>query len=97
MSRNEIKVDRLEIRLKGGDPNAGRELGTSIGEEVLQQIANQAGVARGKRSIRIAQIDAGALRLESDPNAPGARRAIAKQIAARVSSRIAPGSTGRNR
>ncbi len=97
MNRNEIKIGRLEIRLKGGDPNSARELGASIGEEVLQQIVQQANVARSRRSIRIAQIDAGTMRLESDPSAPRSRAAIAGQIAARVGSKIAPVSSGAKR
>jgi hypothetical protein len=98
MSRNEIKVDHLEIRLKGGDPSSARELGASIGEEVLQQIGQQVSVARSRRSIRIAQIDAGTLRLEGERLlTPGSRRAIAGQIAARVGSKLAPNSSGGKR
>lgn len=89
MNRNEIKVDRLEIRLKGGDPTSARELGASIGEEVLQQIAQQANHTRVRRSIKIAKIDAGTLRLENS-RASGSSAAIAGQIAARVSSKLAP-------
>jgi hypothetical protein len=96
MNRNEIKVGSLEIRLKGGDENSARELGASIGEEVLQQIAQQENLARSRRSIRIAKVDAGTLQLEKRL-APGSRTAIAGQIAAKVGSKIAPVSSGGKR
>ncbi len=73
MKRNEIKVDRLEIRLKGADPNGARELGASIGEQVLQEIAVIANVSRNRRAIRIAQIDAGTVHLETDSHSPRSR------------------------
>lgn len=94
MNRNQIRIDRLEIRLKGGDSNSARELGASIGTEILEQIAQQTSVARNRRSIRIGtrigQVDAGVLRVGSDARAAASRTAIARQIAARVSSKIAP-------
>ena len=90
MSRNEIKIDRLEIRLKGAGPNAARELGATIGEQVLQEIASRANVSQNGRSIRIAQIDAGTLQLDADSRSSRSRSAIAGQIGAKVSSRIAP-------
>jgi hypothetical protein len=89
MNRNQINIDRLEIRLRGGDSNSARELGGSIGEEILDQIARQTRDARNGRSIRIGRVDAGTLRLGSDS---GSRVyvPIARQIAAHVSSRIGP-------
>lgn len=96
MSRNEIKLDHLEIRLRGGDTNSARELGVSIGEEILQQIAQQTNGARKRRSIRIAQVDAGSLRLGNDTRVPVSRAAIAGQIAARVSAKIAPPSRNKS-
>jgi hypothetical protein len=89
MNRNQIKIDRLEIHLKGGDSNSARELGASIGEEILDQIAQQTSVARNRRSTRIGQLDAGTLSVGSDASASVSRAAIARQIAARVSSKVA--------
>jgi hypothetical protein len=95
MNRNEVKIDRLEIRLRGADQNAARELGATIGEQVLQEIASMANLTRGRRSSRIAQIDAGMLNLEADTSSPRSRSAIAARIAAAVNSRVAPRPTGK--
>jgi hypothetical protein len=100
MKTNEIKIDRLEIRLQGGNQNSARTLGAAIGEEVLQRVAQHVkvggGVAPDRRSIRIAKIDAGTLRLESS-RAAGSGSIIAGQIAGAVSSKIAPATSGGKR
>jgi len=93
MKRNEIKIGRLEIRLNGGDRNSAKAVGASIGEEVLKQIGQQLTVARSGRTIRIAQVDAGKLRLNGDPRTSGSATAIAGQIAARISSKVGPVSS----
>lgn len=90
MSRHEIRIERLAIRLQGGDASEARKLSASIGREALQQIAEQINVPRGRRSTRIAQIDAGTLRLERGSQPSSA--AIAGQIARSVNSRLAPRS-----
>ena len=92
MSRHEIKIERLAIRLQGGDVSDARKLGVSIGREALQQIAEQINVPRGRRSTRITQIDAGTLRLGSGSQSSTSSAAIAGQIARSVSSRLAPKS-----
>jgi hypothetical protein len=97
MSRHEITIERLAIRLKGGDANDARKLSASIGYEALQQIAQQISVPRGRRLTRIAQIDAGTLRLSNASQSPSSRATIAGQIARSVSSKIAAGSSGQKR
>jgi hypothetical protein len=92
MSRHEIRIERLAIRLRGGDARDARKLSASIGREALQQIAEQINVPRGRRLTRIAQIDAGTLRLEGGSQPAASRAAIAGQIARSVSSKIAPRS-----
>lgn len=88
MSRHEIRIERLAIRLHGGDAGEARNLGASIGREALRQIAEQINVPRGRRVSRIAQIDAGTLRLESGSST--ASGAIASQIARSINSKLAP-------
>jgi predicted metalloprotease len=96
MKTNEIKIDRVEVRLKNSDRNSARALGASIREEVLQQIAQQVNIASGRRSIRIANIDAGTVRLEN-AGASGSGSTIARQIAKEVSMKIAPVSSDAKR
>jgi len=76
--------------------NSARELGASLGEEILQQIAQQTSVARNRRSTRIGQVDAGTLRVGRDARSSQSRTAIASQIATRIRSKIAP-VTSRNK
>ena len=93
MSRTRlIKIEHLAIRLQGGDATDARKLGASIGPEALQQIADQINVPQGRRSTRIAQIDAGTLHLGSGSQSSTSSAAIAGQIARSISSRLAPGS-----
>ena len=96
MSRHEITIERLAIRLQGGDASAARKLGAAIGREALQQIAEQVRVPRGRRVTRIAQIDAGTLQLAGDSQSPASRSTIAGQIARSVNSKLS-GSPGRKR
>ena len=93
MSRTRrIKIERLAIRLQGGDATDAQKLGAAIGREALQQIADQINVPGGRRSTRIAQIDAGTLRVGSGSQSSASSAAIAGQIARSISSRLTPGS-----
>lgn len=94
MKPNEIKVERLEIRLKGADARSAAELGASIGPEVLAQIAQQTNVGGRNRSIRIAHLDAGILQPGSGLRTPGTGTAIARQIGAIVKAKISSGTKG---
>ena len=97
MKRREIKIDRLHIRLPGGDANAARALGHAIGGQVLEQIVpQQANIGSRARLIRIAQVDAGTVSLDGRSPASGAGLAVARQIAAKISSRIGPASGNRS-
>jgi len=94
MSKNKITIEHLDIRLQGGDASSARKLSASIGHEVLQQMAAQVKVPRGRRLTRIAQIDLGTLRLADESPATGSRATIAGQIAGSVNSKLAPRSSG---
>jgi hypothetical protein len=94
MKPNEIRVGRLQIRLKGADAKSARALGSSIGAEVLAQIAQQVDVGDQARAIKIAQLDAGTLQLGARSHAPGTGEAIAKKIGAIVKSKISSGGKG---
>jgi hypothetical protein len=93
MKANEVKVERLEIRLKGTDAGSARDLGNSIGAKVLEQIARQANIGNQGRSIRIAHLDAGTVQL-GDGAMASAGSAIANQIGATVKGKLASGAKG---
>ena len=94
MKRREIKIDRLHIRLQGGDEGGARALGNAIGGQVLEQIAQQASVGNRGRLIRVAHVDAGTVRLNGNSPASAAGSTVARQIAAKITSRVGPASGG---
>ena len=93
MKATEIKVERLQIRLQGTDARSARDLGDSIGGEVLEQIARQVNVGNQARSIMIAHLDAGKVQLRAG-GIGSAGSAIAKQIGATVKGKLTSGAKG---
>jgi hypothetical protein len=88
MSKNNVHIDRLEIRMKGISPEAARASANGLGSEVLESlgaIANQNG---SKRGARIGKIDAGHLNVNSTTGSAGLRQRIAQQVANSVRSRM---------
>ena len=85
MKRNEISVKHLEIRLKHGDLGRARELRTTIGGELLQQIAEQITARSRGGSIKIDHVDAGTLSLN-----PGSQAKAGDAIARHVTRAISP-------
>ena len=95
MKRGEIKIDQLHIRLQGGNASDARALGHAIGGQLLEQIVRQANGKDRGRKIRIAQVDAGIVRLNHRSPASVAGESVARQVAGEISSRMRPAAGGR--
>ena len=93
MKRNEIRINHLEIRLKSGDVGRARELRTTLGGELLQQIAERTNAVKAG-SIKIDHIDAGTLSLNSISQVK-ANDAIARHVAAAISPKLTQSSGGK--
>src|SRR6476646_3569998 len=58
MKRNEIRINRLEVRLKNGDLGRARELRATLGGDLLQQIAERTNAPLNRGSIKIDRVEA---------------------------------------
>lgn len=86
MSRNNVHIDRLEIRMKGISPEAARASASGLGGEVLESLGS---IANGsKRGARIGKIDAGNLKVDGTTGSAELRQRIAQQVANSVRSRM---------
>jgi len=94
MKRNEIRINRLEVRLKNGDLGRARELRATLGSDLLQQIAERTNAPLNGGSIKIDRIDAGTLSLNATSQAK-AGDAIARQVAAAIRPRLTHSSGGK--
>ncbi|HJR08383.1 MAG TPA: hypothetical protein VJ842_14070 [Pyrinomonadaceae bacterium] len=93
MSKQNIKIERLEIRLKGVSAERARAATAGLGSELMHELAAAQAFGRkggAGRSISIARIDTGMT------NASGAgemtpaelRRLIVRRIAASIGDRF---------
>jgi hypothetical protein len=86
MSRNNVHIDRLEIRMKGISPEAARAAANGLGSEVLESLGS---IANGsKHGARIGRVDAGNLKVDSGSGSAGLRQQIAQRVANSVQSRM---------
>ena len=88
MNKKEIRINRLEIRLKGTGADAARAAVDDLGHEVMGQLAAQPGMLRGRRLLRVGEIDSGSFRQSGEMTASELRRFIARKIAASIISQI---------
>jgi hypothetical protein len=77
---NSVKVDRLEIHLKGVSPEVARSTVAGLGNEVIGQLSEQPGPSRGKPPKTMARIDLGALEAARGASSSDLRRALASRI-----------------
>ena len=94
MKRNEIRINRLEIRLKNGDLGRARELRATLGSDLLQQIAERTNTPLNGGSIKIDRVDAGTLSLNASSQVK-AGDAIARHVAAAIRPRLTQSSGGK--
>lgn len=93
MKRGEIRIDRLQVRLRHGDAGDVRRLGKTLGGDLLQQVGMQVSASLDPRAARIAHLDAGTLSVTGlAPGEHGA--AIARQVAQAIGARL---DAGQNR
>lgn len=81
-----VKVDRLEIRLKGVPPEVARSAAAGLGNEVLGQLSGRAGPSRKETAKSIGRIDLGTLETARGTGPSGLRRAIAAEIVESITS-----------
>ena len=92
MSKQNIKIERLEIRLKGVSAERARAAAANLGSELMHELAAaQAFGRRGGagRSISIARIDSGTSAAGAGEMSPAElRRMIVRRIAASIGDKF---------
>lgn len=92
MSKQNVKIERLEIRLKGVSAERARAAVADLGSELMKQLGNEQKFGRGgdARSISIARVDAGTTGAAGAGEMSPAelRRVIARRIAASIGDKF---------
>ena len=92
MSKRNIKIERLEIRLKGVSAERARAAVAGLGSDLMEQLGTEQkfGRAGGGRSVNIARIDAGTTGAAgaSEMSANELRRLIVRRIAASIGDKF---------
>jgi len=93
VSKQNIKIERLEIRLKGVSVERARAATANLGSDLMEQLAAQTlGGVRdggGGRSIKIARIDSGASATGAGEMSPAELRSlIVRRIAASIGDKF---------
>jgi len=81
VSKREIHIERLQIRMRGIDARRARAAVSDLGHELLSQISAFDGL-RG--NVRISNVDAGTTQVGSETTAAELRQRIAGQIAGSI-------------
>ena len=81
-----VKVDRLEIRLKGVSSEVARSAVAGLGNEVLGQLSKQPRASRERLAKTIGRVELGTLRTARGTSSSELRRAVATRIASSITS-----------
>lgn len=83
----QIKIDRLQIRLRGVAPETAQAAAGQIGGELMKQLAAQRQTqARGTSGL--ARLDAGAIRASAGTGSAELGRMIAERIARAIGEKL---------
>jgi hypothetical protein len=93
MSRREVKIGRLEVRLRGVAPHEARAAAAGLGRELAERLAAEPVRASAARSVRVERLDAGAHALGGGADAAALRDVLARRIAEAVGAKL--GARGR--
>jgi hypothetical protein len=83
MSKRNIHIDRLQIRLPRSAAGSAREIAGNLGNDILRNLSEATSGRRG--SMRIEEVSAGKIK---DTGADGIRKQAAKRIAAELKKRF---------
>ena len=81
-----VKVDRLEIRLKGISTEVARSAAAGLGNEVLSQLSERPGPLPKGPAKTIGRIDLGTLETVRGTGSSDLRRAIAAKVVESITS-----------
>lgn len=81
-----VKVDRLEIRLKGISSEVARSAAAGLGNEVLDQLSERPGPLPKETAKTIGRIDLGTMETLRGRDSSDLRRAIAAKVVESITS-----------
>jgi len=79
VSKRDIHIERLQIRMRGIDARRARAAVSDLGHELLNQLSAPGALDGMRGTVRINKVDAGTAQL---------KQGIAKQIAGSIKPRI---------
>ena len=90
MSKQNINIERLQIRLKGVSPQVARAAADELGSELLGRLSAPGVLHSPAIHVRSKELDAGTVRLSGATNALELRRRIAQSVVASINSKLKP-------
>lgn len=88
MSRQSIKIDHLEIRLKGISPDVARSAVDGLGQNLLDQLSSVQGLSLKNRAINIGKTEPSTLHVAAGAKPNELRSAIGERIATSIRSKL---------
>jgi hypothetical protein len=86
MKMPDIRIDRLEVCLRGISPGLARASSEGLGNEVLEQLIRERLFLNEKPGSKINRIDPDALKISMDESPSDLRRMIAGRIVESIST-----------
>lgn len=88
MSKTDIKIKSLRIRLKGISPHTARAASEGLAQSLASELGKEAGTKAGDASVNVDEVKPHALTAERGTSPAALRRLIATHIAASVKEKI---------
>jgi hypothetical protein len=88
MSKQQIKIDSLEIRLRNISPEVARAAVNGLGQTLLDQLSSPRELLGGKRTVNIGRIKPDTLRVANGARPNELQSALGKGIATAIRSKL---------
>ena len=83
----DIKIDRLEIRLRGISPRLVRSTVSGLGDELIKNVSKEEGLFSQSGAFNISKIDSGKFQTPGHVSSSDLRKMIANRITESIVSK----------
>jgi hypothetical protein len=88
MSKTNVRIENLQVNMRGVSPDVARQTAANVGQEVLKELSFHQAYMKNARTTKIENIETGSISITSGVQPDRLRGLIAERVAAAIAARL---------